>query len=103
MRVTKIARGAMERAKVPDWAQEQRRRKRRWAGHVARRSDGRWTYRMLDWMPTSWSRRVGRPSARWEDSIADFVNAKGNKSWRTLAEDRKTWSQLEDGYVQVGL
>ena len=60
---------------------------------------------MLDRMPTSWSRRVGRPSlARWEDSIADFVNAKGNKDWRTLAEDRKTWSQLEDEYVRtVGL
>ena len=42
-RVTREAVIAMDRAGIPDWVQEQRRRKWRWVGHVARRDDGRWT------------------------------------------------------------
>jgi len=41
-RVTEEALAAMTRAGVPDWIEEQQRRKWRWAGHVCRRDDGRW-------------------------------------------------------------
>ena len=31
-----------------DWVEEQRRRKWQWAGHIARRTDGRWGRVLLD-------------------------------------------------------
>ena len=34
---------------VPDWVEEVSRRKFRWAGHVARRTDARWTRVFLEW------------------------------------------------------
>ena len=98
IRVTKVARVAMEKAKVADWVREQKLRKWRWAGHVARRRDGRWTRRMLDWDPKGGSRRVGRPLARWEDSLVEFAKTTG-EDWRKLAEDRVLWSSLEADYV----
>ena len=51
-RVTHYALEAMDKVSVPDWAEEQRRRKWRWCGHVARRTDGRWTKRVLEWQPS---------------------------------------------------
>jgi hypothetical protein len=47
-------------AGVTDWEVEQRRRKWRWAGHVARMTDRRWTWVLLMWVPTG-ARRVGKP------------------------------------------
>ena len=42
---------------------------------------------MLDWDPKGGTRGVGRPLARWEDSLIEFAKAKG-QDWRNLAEDR---------------
>ena len=39
---------AMDKAGVPDWVEEQQKRKLRWCGHVARRFDGRGTTRILN-------------------------------------------------------
>ena len=91
----------LQRANVVDWVEEQRRRKRRWAGHVARRDDGRWTARMLDWAPVARSRRVGRPMLRWEDTIAEFAREIGI-NWREKAQDRRAWEELESRFVKHG-
>jgi hypothetical protein len=40
----------------------------RWAGHVARRGEGRGVYRVLIGRP-EYKRPVGRPRLRWEDDI----------------------------------
>jgi hypothetical protein len=40
----------------------------RWAGHVARMSEGRDVYRILVWRPEG-KRPLGRPRRRWEDNI----------------------------------
>ena len=40
-RATEMAEGAAKKARVTDWVTEQARRKFLWAGHVARREDGR--------------------------------------------------------------
>ena len=54
---------------------------------------------MLDWQPVGGTRRVGRPVARWEDSMVNFVrNHKGD--WRKLAQDRDAWSNLEESFVE---
>ena len=39
---TSIAAASLKRAGIDDWVVAQRRRKFKWAGHVARRTDGRW-------------------------------------------------------------
>ena len=97
---TQVASDAMRKAKIPDWVQEQRRRKWRWAGHVMRRTDMRWSYRFLGWCPVKrGSRSVGRPAMRWEDCILKFLNDRGVK-WGELAKDRDAWRAWEDEFVK---
>ena len=43
-------------------------RRLRWAGHVARREEGRSAFKILTGKPTE-KRPSGRPRGRWEDSI----------------------------------
>ncbi len=81
---------------------EQRRRKWRWAGHVARRDDGRWTRWMLGWEPVGRYRTPGRPVARWEDSLTNFMRGR-EQSWRALAQDREDWAALEEEFVKSGI
>ena len=98
VRTAGLVDGALQRAKVPDWVEEQKRRKWRWAGHVARREDGRWSRRLMDWVPTKGGRRIGRPAVRWEDDLNKFGRAIG-ADWRMLAQDRGSWDAVEDRYV----
>ena len=100
-RTARVAKGLLQRAKVVDWVEEQRRRKWRWAGHVARSDDGRWAVRMLDWAPMARARRVGRPVLRWEDNIANFAKELGI-NWRVHAQNRGDWEELESKFVQHG-
>ena len=64
-------------------------RRLRWAGHVARKEEGRGAFKILTGKPKG-KRPLGRPRHRWEDNIRmdldeiDF-NA-GN--WVDLAQDR---------------
>ena len=98
VRTAGLVDGALQRAKVPDWVEEQKRRKWRWAGHVARREDGRWSRRLMDWVPTKGGRRIGRPAVRREDDLNKFGRAIG-ADWRMLAQDRGSWDAEEDRYV----
>ena len=43
-------------------------RRMRWAGHVARRGEERWVYRILVGKPEG-KRPLGRPRRRWVDNI----------------------------------
>ncbi|KAK6754277.1 hypothetical protein RB195_013339 [Necator americanus] len=43
--------------------------KHRWAGHIMRRIDDRWTERTLEWIPRDAKRPRGRPT-RWSDVFA---------------------------------
>ncbi|KAK6729520.1 hypothetical protein RB195_006520 [Necator americanus] len=44
--------------------------KHRWAGHVMRKIDDRWTKRTLEWIPRGAKRPRWRPSTRWGDVFA---------------------------------
>ena len=101
-RVTGIAEECLKHAKLEDWIAGQRRRKWRWAGHTARRHDGRWSNKILFHNEFPGSRRVGHPKARWRDAIESFV---GNHTyidgsdWTLLAQDRDSWHALENKFV----
>ena len=97
-RATNLAAKAAKKAGVVDWVEEQRRRKWGWAGHVARREDGRWSRRLLDWEPPMGRRSWGRPVLRWSDSLTQFAKTKG-ETWEKTARDQMKWSSWEDEFA----
>ena len=105
-RATGVVREHMEKAHVEDWIQSQRQQKWRWAGHIARRSDERWSAKILDWELEAGRRGVGHPRMRWEDSINEFLQAHlvdegyTNGEWRIYAQDREAWTALEEQYAR---
>ena len=104
-RSTHIAEVSRQQHRVAEWVEEITRRKFRWAGHVARRQDGRWTREVLDWSLQGY-RAQGRPSMRWTDSLNKFFyggatsSAVGAQTWVTQALNRSFWQQQEDSYVR---
>ncbi|RVE41117.1 hypothetical protein evm_014233 [Chilo suppressalis] len=50
------------RTKVTDIARRIAQLKWNWAGHIARRTDGRWGGKVLEWRPRAGRRSVGRPA-----------------------------------------
>ncbi|KAI8439956.1 hypothetical protein MSG28_001406 [Choristoneura fumiferana] len=55
-----------------------------WAGHIARRTDGRWGQKFLECRPRTGRRAVSRPPIRWSD---DLVKIAGSR-WMRKAQDR---------------
>ena len=101
-RVTAEAELVMSRLEIPDWVTEQRRRKWSWAGHIARRTDGRWTRKMLDYQPEG-TRAQRRPVTRWETSLDSFVSRifgqdSATGSWKELARDSDSWKLMTDDF-----
>ncbi|CAH2088608.1 unnamed protein product [Euphydryas editha] len=72
-----------------------KRLKWRWAGHIARLTDNRWTTRVTAWKGPSGNRKRGRPTARWSD---DIVQTAG-KRWMETAKDRDAWNSLEEAFT----
>ena len=84
-----------QRTKIKDIVEYVTRMKWRWAGHVARSSNDRWTKRLMEWRPRADKRSRGRPPTRWND---DLKRIAGN--WIMTAQNRETWRNLEEAYVQ---
>ncbi|CAH2207461.1 jg24567 [Pararge aegeria aegeria] len=57
------------RTRVTDIAHRVAKLKWKWAGHIARRTDGRWGSKVLEWRPCTGKSSVGRPTTRWTDDI----------------------------------
>jgi hypothetical protein len=73
--------------------------KLRWAGHVARRTDNRWTTATMEWYPRDWKRPVGRPPMRWNDSLRKNhctrdPNGRIVEYWTTRAKNRNDWKDV---------
>lgn len=77
--------------------------KMRWAGHIARRQDDRWTTRCTEWYPRGVKRPLGRPPTRWSDSVSlnwkSYSNENNDRRrrlphWLTAARDRLTWRSV---------
>ncbi|KAK6726534.1 hypothetical protein RB195_004703 [Necator americanus] len=90
--------------------------KYRWAGHIMRRIDDRWTKRTLEWIPMDAKRPRGRPSMRWGDVFAarmgqlrsQLDTAQGPRqrhsrslrtSWMTMARERNEWKRCWGPHV----
>ncbi len=68
----------------------------KWAGHVARFQDNRWTKRLTEWRPRSGRRKRGRHKRRWRDDLTNYIGT----TWTRQAQDRRRWQLLEEGYIQ---
>ena len=102
-RCTHVVEEQLAFCKIDDWVVAQRKRKWRLAGHSARRTDGRWSEAVLGWIPQGGSRSRGHPERRWLDSLNNFFLEKGGLPkglWQNAAQDRKTWHDLEEDFVQ---
>ena len=72
------------------------KQKWKWAGHVARLNDNRWTKRITDWQPRYGKRSRGRQMKRWRD---DIVQMKGI-TWGRDARQRDDWRRDAEGYIR---
>ena len=85
-----------ERSKVDDILKVITKTKWKWAGHVARMNDNRWTVRCTEWQVRHGKRSRGRPKRRWHDDIHQWQGA----TWHRKARDRQQWKDLAEGYFQ---
>ena len=100
-RVTHEAPESMKKVDKNDWVNEQRRRVWRWAGHVARRTDGRLTSKVVMWTPSGQCIK-GRPQRRWEDALVSFAVAQlGEAAWHHVAKDRNRWRAFETLFAEA--
>ena len=83
-------------ARYNNYKTKQSNTKWRWAGHVARMQDDRWTIRTTEWQVRKGRRPRGRPKMRWKDDIMKWQGA----TWTRTAKDRKKWKELTEGYFQ---
>ncbi|WKX98202.1 hypothetical protein Q1695_013688 [Nippostrongylus brasiliensis] len=72
----------------------------RWAGHVMRFRDDRWTRAVTDWIPRDVRRTPGRPPLRWSGFFVKTLNdpfdalrvpRASRTHWSTMARDRDEW------------
>eukprot|EP00794_Sanderia_malayensis_P006478 gene6478-7217_t len=74
-----------ERSKVRDVITTAKSIKWRWAGHVARMDDERWTQLTTEWQPIHGKRARGRPKTRWRDELVITTNT---IAWKRIAKNR---------------
>ena len=84
-----------KRTKIIDIIEYILKQKWKWAGHIARLKDNRWTKRCTEWQPRRGKRSRGRPSRRWQDDITE----KEGTTWIRKATDRRRWKTLMEGYI----
>ena len=72
---------------VKDVVVATRENKLRWAGHVARLRDDRWSSIIKNWLPRERKRPVGRPPLRWREYMVKVVG----QNWQGIAQDRVVW------------
>ena len=89
-----------QRSKVKDAVLFARSSKIRWAGHLMRFNDDRWTRAVTDWIPRDVKRTKGRPPTRWSDFFTNSLQERYDAQrtpraerihWATLARDREKW------------
>ena len=101
-RTTQVAEEHFKRAGLEDWVTAARRKYWRWAGHLARRDDGRWSSRLLSWSPSG-RRSRGHPCKRWSSDLDEFfrlLDGSPRGCWPHVAQSREVWHNLEEIFVR---
>ena len=96
LRDKKRASWIRENPKVKDILVVIKDQKWRWAGHVARREDTRWSKGLTDWTPREGKRDRRRPDRRWRDEIEKTAGA----TWQRMAKSRESWKRQGEAFVQ---
>ncbi|CAH2230063.1 jg20272 [Pararge aegeria aegeria] len=68
------------RTRVPHIAQRVAKLKWKWARHIARRTDGRWGFKVLEWRPRTGKRSVGRPPTSWTDDVKRVAGSRWKRA-----------------------
>ncbi|GBP94035.1 Putative uncharacterized transposon-derived protein F52C9.6 [Eumeta japonica] len=68
----------------------------KWAGHMLREKNEKWTRIISEWYPRDGKRNKGRPIKRWEDDIKGVAGPE----WTRIARDRDRWKSLEEAFVE---
>jgi hypothetical protein len=107
LRATEVAVRRANEAKVSNWLEAQRKRKWEFAGHIARRNDGRWSKQSILWEPSGGKRKVGHPTRRWSDCLEAFAKLKSEEYEKSMpcvemARDRALWFSLKADFVKTG-
>lgn len=76
------------------------KRKWKWAGHIGRTKDDRYTKAIMEWYPREYKRGKGRPKFRWDQEMR-LVG--GGATWRRVAEERQEWKRIGSVYREVWL
>lgn len=71
----------------------------KWAGHVARLRDQRWTKTVTTWTGPQGKRRRGRPVATWEDELKKVAGP----NWIQVAQSKEDWLSLEEAFTCRGV
>jgi len=85
-----------EQKGMESWVVGYRRRKWRFAGCLANRSDERWSKLVAQWNPNHGiGRNRGAPWTRWSDQLQCFAGG----DWMSLALDEKQWEAAEEIFI----
>jgi hypothetical protein len=86
----------------PDIIRQDKSRRMRWAGHVARMGEERKVYKVLVGKPER-KRPLGRPRRRWEDGIRMDLReiSLGGVDWIRLSQDRDRWRAVVSAVMNI--
>ena len=88
---THVAENYCKRYGITDWVQKHYQLKFKLASHIARRTDSRWSNKVLYWRPVDGKRSRGHPHRRWTDDLDAFfaiAHNLGPGDWICLVSDR---------------
>ena len=111
VRVTRKAVDMASSQHVRQWQHAHLKSKWQWAGHVARRPDTSWLWRVTVWRDQEWQSfftdlgmaRPLRPSRRrwmrWADPVYNFCKQQGLGEWMQASQDKERWNVLTEGFA----
>ena len=94
----------MNKYGLKQWTTIQLERTWKWAAKVAQ-AGGKWTHTLATWFAHG-SRGVGKPTARWSDSINRFLTSRTlarheDNDWMKIAKDTNPWNNLLVDYIHL--